>query len=242
MKVNALTPNVMKVNALTPNVMQVEKTSNSINDHALRRLVYRAGIKFVKKDLFEKIRKWIDEWMKEVIAEVSYITEYLDIKTIRIDALQMVLKRKGVTVIDVVPIRYKDKQPAQFKPGYVKKVPKPIVQNKPTVTKNMYQPGRGLAKPHRFRPGTVALRKIRRYQKTSGLLLVQSRFKDLVISMLTNKPRFQKNFLYLLQEVVEELITKMLVKARLIAGIKKLTDSIRVTADHFNTALLIDSV
>ncbi|KAG5175997.1 histone-fold-containing protein [Tribonema minus] len=30
---------------------------------------------------------------------------------------------------------------------------------------------RGVRKPHRFRPGTVALREIRRYQKTTELLI-----------------------------------------------------------------------
>jgi len=36
----------------------------------------------------------------------------------------------------------------------------------------------GVKKPHRFRPGTVALREIRRYQKSTELLIRNCLFKD----------------------------------------------------------------
>jgi histone H3 len=35
-------------------------------------------------------------------------------------------------------------------------------------------PGNGVKKPHRYRPGTVALREIRRYQKSTDLLMYAS--------------------------------------------------------------------
>ena len=38
----------------------------------------------------------------------------------------------------------------------------------------------GLKKPHRYRPGTVALRQIRRYQKTTELLIRKLPFQRLV--------------------------------------------------------------
>jgi histone H3 len=38
----------------------------------------------------------------------------------------------------------------------------------------------GVKKPHRYRPGTVALREIRRYQKTSDLLVQKLPFSRLV--------------------------------------------------------------
>ena len=38
----------------------------------------------------------------------------------------------------------------------------------------------GIKKPHRYRPGTVALREIRRYQKTTDLLIRKSHFVRLV--------------------------------------------------------------
>ena len=38
----------------------------------------------------------------------------------------------------------------------------------------------GVKKPHRFRPGTVALREIRKYQKSSELLIRKLPFQRLV--------------------------------------------------------------
>ncbi|KAG6851848.1 histone H3, partial [Tephrocybe sp. NHM501043] len=38
----------------------------------------------------------------------------------------------------------------------------------------------GVKKPHRFRPGTVALREIRRYQKSTELLIRKLPFQRLV--------------------------------------------------------------
>ena len=42
--------------------------------------------------------------------------------------------------------------------------------------------GAGIKKPHRFRPGTVALREIRRYQKSTELLIRKLPFQRLVSS------------------------------------------------------------
>lgn len=41
----------------------------------------------------------------------------------------------------------------------------------------------GVKKPHRFRPGTVALREIRKYQKSSDLLLRKAGFRRLVLEI-----------------------------------------------------------
>jgi histone H3 len=38
----------------------------------------------------------------------------------------------------------------------------------------------GVKKPHRYRPGTVALREIRKYQKSTELLIRKALFKRLV--------------------------------------------------------------
>ena len=45
--------------------------------------------------------------------------------------------------------------------------------------KSLPVPG-GIKKPHRYRPGTVALREIRRYQKSTNLLLRKAPFQRLV--------------------------------------------------------------
>lgn len=50
-------------------------------------------------------------------------------------------------------------------------------RNPPTT---LQAPTGGVKKPHRFRPGTVALREIRRYQKSTELLIRKLPFQRLV--------------------------------------------------------------
>merc|ERR1712093_588271 len=64
----------------------------------------------------------------------------------------------------------------------------------------------GPKKPHRFRPGTVALREIRRYQKTTDLLLRKLPFQRLVREIagsFNTELRFQSSAILALQEASE---------------------------------------
>ena len=64
----------------------------------------------------------------------------------------------------------------------------------------------GVKKPHRFRPGTVSLREIRRYQKSTELLLRKLPFQRLVrevASEFKNDLRFQATAIAALQEATE---------------------------------------
>jgi len=64
----------------------------------------------------------------------------------------------------------------------------------------------GLKKPHRFKPGTVALREIRKYQKTTELLIQKLPFQRLVREIAQDYKtdlRFQSNAVLALQEASE---------------------------------------
>ncbi|EAR88155.1 histone H3.4 (macronuclear) [Tetrahymena thermophila SB210] len=64
----------------------------------------------------------------------------------------------------------------------------------------------GIKKPHKFRPGTVALREIRKYQKTTDLLIRKLPFQRLVrdIAMeMKSDIRFQSQAILALQEAAE---------------------------------------
>ena len=65
------------------------------------------------------------------------------------------------------------------------------------------------AKKHRFRPGTVALREIKRYQKSTALMLPRAPFQRLVRNICANIDsdlRFQAQGLLALQEAAEAYI------------------------------------
>ena len=64
----------------------------------------------------------------------------------------------------------------------------------------------GVKKPHRYRPGTVALREIRRYQKSTDLLIRKLPFQRLVREIAQEYKadlRFQSTAMLCLQEASE---------------------------------------
>jgi len=64
----------------------------------------------------------------------------------------------------------------------------------------------GVKKPHRYRPGTVALREIRRYQKSTELLIRKAPFQRLVREIAQNfhsDLKFQSPAILALQEASE---------------------------------------
>mmetsp|Transcript_3382 Transcript_3382/g.6560 ORF Transcript_3382/g.6560 Transcript_3382/m.6560 type:complete len:137 (+) Transcript_3382:3858-4268(+) len=64
----------------------------------------------------------------------------------------------------------------------------------------------GVKKPHRYRPGTVALRQIRKYQKSTDLLIRKAPFQRLVREVaqdMKKDMRFQSTAVLALQEAAE---------------------------------------
>ena len=93
--------------------------------------------------------------------------------------------------------------------------------------------GGGVKKPHRYNPGTVALREIRRYQKSTELLLRKLPFKRLIQEISQSfpiagvRPRFQATAILALQEAAEAYLVVLFEAAMLCAIHRRL-----VTIDH----------
>lgn len=74
----------------------------------------------------------------------------------------------------------------------------------------------GVKKPHRYRPGTVALREIRRYQRSTELLMRKTVFarwvRELMVDLdpLFKTPRVKVETFEVLQEAVEMYLVKYL--------------------------------
>lgn len=86
-------------------------------------------------------------------------------------------------------------------------------------------------KPHRYRPGTVALREIRKYQKSTELLIRKLPFQRLVReicqdlfdkSEISFPPKFQSTALLALQEASEDFLVRMLSQVNDITIVSKL--------------------
>jgi histone H3 len=66
-----------------------------------------------------------------------------------------------------------------------------------------------IKKPHRYRPGTVALREIRKYQKSSKLLIRKAPFQRLVQEIahdIQSDLRFQSSAVMAIQEAAEAFL------------------------------------
>merc|ERR1712096_500077 len=85
------------------------------------------------------------------------------------------------------------------------KAPRKQLANK-VARKTANVTDKGVKKPHRFRPGTVALREIRKFQKSTELLLRKLPFQRLVREIASDYKsdlRFQSAAIYALQEATE---------------------------------------
>jgi histone H3 len=80
-----------------------------------------------------------------------------------------------------------------------------------------------VSKPHRFHPGTVALREIRRYQKSTEMLVPKLPFRRLVAELAQDFQatdsawRFSGDAVVILQQVAEDFLIKLLEDANLAA-------------------------
>jgi histone H3 len=85
--------------------------------------------------------------------------------------------------------------------------------------KNIHVPG-PIKKPHRYRPGTVALREIRKYQKSTDMLIRKLPFMRCVREIgqeFKADLRWQNTALACLQEAAEAYLTGVLEDANLAA-------------------------
>ena len=78
----------------------------------------------------------------------------------------------------------------------------------------------GIKKPHRYRPGTVALREIRRYQKSTDLLIKKAPFQRLIREIMMDirtDLRIQSFALLALQEAAEAYMVGLMEDTNLVA-------------------------
>jgi histone H3 len=78
----------------------------------------------------------------------------------------------------------------------------------------------GVKKPHRYRAGTVALREIRKYQRSHDLLIRKRPFQQLVREIafeFKTDLRFQMSAVFALQEAAEAYLVRLFEETNLCA-------------------------
>ena len=98
---------------------------------------------------------------------------------------------------------------------------KSLGSGKRPSTARLLNPKGRIRKPRRFRPGTVALRQIRKYQSSTELLIRKVPFqrlvKEVVCQVFNMQYRFQSTALLALQEASEQFLVNMFEKVNHIA-------------------------
>lgn len=103
-------------------------------------------------------------------------------------------------------------------PGKGGKMPRAEFTTLNTVTKSKGKGKSKSSKSHRFRPGTVALREIKKYQKSTDLQIRKLPFQRLVKEIAEEYSynlRFQSRAIMALQEATEAYIVSLMEDANL---------------------------
>ncbi|XP_045673248.1 uncharacterized protein LOC123804811 isoform X2 [Phyllostomus hastatus] len=178
-----------------------------ITKPAIRRLARRGGVKRISGLIYEETRGVLKVFLENVIRDAVTYTEHAKRKTVTAMDVVYALKRQGRTLYGFVHARYRrvmarTKQTARKSTGG--KAPRKQLATK-AARKSAPATG-GVKKPHRYRPGTVALREIRRYQKSTELLIRKLPFQRLVREIAQDFKtdlRFQSSAVMALQEACE---------------------------------------
>ncbi|XP_051025214.1 uncharacterized protein LOC127209563 [Acomys russatus] len=179
-----------------------------ITKPAIRRLARRGGVKRISGLIYEETRGVLKVFLENVIRDAVTYTEHAKRKTVTAMDVVYALKRQGRRQPTILHKREKrvgmarTKQTARKSTGG--KAPRKQLATK-AARKSAPATG-GVKKPHRYRPGTVALREIRRYQKSTELLIRKLPFQRLVREIAQDFKtdlRFQSSAVMALQEACE---------------------------------------
>ncbi|XP_059197221.1 uncharacterized protein LOC131977797 [Centropristis striata] len=201
-----------------------------ITKPAIRRLARRGGVKRISGLIYEETRGVLKVFLENVIRDAVTYTEHAKRKTVTAMDVVYALKRQGRTLYGFGGRRRPAgsgyiKQPvtARRHHSFSSKKEVKMARTKQTARKSTggKAPRKQLAtkaarksapatggvkKPHRYRPGTVALREIRRYQKSTELLIRKLPFQRLVREIAQDFKtdlRFQSSAVMALQESSE---------------------------------------
>eukprot|EP00079_Xenopus_tropicalis_P039126 XP_017952897.1 PREDICTED: uncharacterized protein LOC100493978 [Xenopus tropicalis] len=181
-----------------------------ITKPAIRRLARRGGVKRISGLIYEETRGVLKVFLENVIRDAVTYTEHAKRKTVTAMDVVYALKRQGPRAPTALSIESgrscyrmaRTKQTARKSTGG--KAPRKQLATK-AARKSAPATG-GVKKPHRYRPGTVALREIRRYQKSTELLIRKLPFQRLVREIAQDFKtdlRFQSSAVMALQEASE---------------------------------------
>lgn len=204
------------------NTTKTQKGSSStshkekITAPALRRILFRASVRRISGDVYEKLRNVISDYSNVIVSKMVVFVDYNKRKTAQVHDLTSALRTLNIDMVAGLNPNSKKTKTFQScnskgKSGLVKKS-----KNTNDSSENANK------KPHRYRPGVRAKRAIKFQQKHSKFLAIpKANFKDLIrhnivpgcIDQMDVEDdfslRFSEGVIELLQLVVENYLVRL---------------------------------
>lgn len=177
---------------------------------AFRRILHRAGVKRVSGLIYEELRGVTKVWLEKIIKDMIIFTEHSRRKTAMLEDLEGSLSNNGIML--AAGLNENAKRTASLQSCNSRGKSKGNLEK---------EPKKEGAKKHRFRPGTVAVRNIKKQQKASDCLAIPklcfSRFVRELAQDYTSTLRFAEGVFDLLQLATEDYLIKLCRSANAVA-------------------------
>jgi len=177
---------------------------HGITKPAIHRILYRGGVKRASGMVYEELRGVLKVTLDPIMKNVVTFTEHDKRKTVMDKDVRAAAEQLGHKLIATTDVRSVRERSTRQKG--LKSESEESIKSK---------------KPHRFKPGTVSLKNIRKYQKSDRCLLIpRLNFERLVRELAQDYKvdlRFQGDALILLQLWMETHLTKLVEEANLCA-------------------------
>lgn len=187
--------------------MLIRDSIQGITNPAIGRIAQTAGIKRVSGLVYEEFRGVMKTYMKELMQATLIFTEHDRRRTVKQADLDAALQVKGMYL------------GASVNPNTSKTFTTKKSRHRTTKNENNTDEDGNAKKPHRFKPGTVALQEIRYQQKHSDNFAIhKANFKRLVREIgqdCLDNIRYSHSFIELFQLVVEDHMVKLMQSANL---------------------------
>lgn len=183
---------------------------HGITKGVITRLARRGGVKRMSNLLFEEIRTVMKTKLENIIRSAIVYMQLARRKTVERKDIYQAARAEGVYIF-AGRVFKKEKAKKKSKSGEEKSSPAKSKGSKSGKNKSKSKKSSGRKTKH-FKPGTVALRQIRRFQKLTGLITAKQAFRRLVKEVAQDfftDARFAAQAFNVLQLYIETYIVKL---------------------------------
>lgn len=192
-----------------------------ITQPALRRILETAGVKRVQTLCYEELRSVLKWKLENIVRQYVTFTEYARRKTVTVEDVKASLDVEGIHLGAGLNKTAKKTASLQSCNSRGKSSSSAKEEDEKPASAVNNEEEKVVKKPHRYKPGTVSLRNIRKQQKNSDCLKIPKiNFERLVREItqdFAEDCRYADGVIELVQLVIEDYLIKLTDDANLCA-------------------------